>query len=270
MRTSFTTLAMALFLAGALPAGNAAAANKLRLGGTAIGMLRQVGAEFTAATGVKVDVVASLGSSGAIRALTDGVLDIAVTARPLKSDETAAGLRQVAVLRTAYVIATSHFNAPGIKSVDLAKIVAAEKPTWADGTPIRIILRPRSDTDTALLGELFPGMTYAIESARGRAELPTAATDQDNAALADRTPGSLIGTTMTQIKTEHRNLHVVPLDGVEPTLANFESGVYPFAKKLYFIVPRNSAPEVQRFVDFLRSPQGIKALRQTETLPDVD
>jgi hypothetical protein len=40
-----------------------------------------------------------------------------------------------------------------MKSADLAKIVAAEKPTWADGTPIRIILRPRSDTDTALLGD---------------------------------------------------------------------------------------------------------------------
>jgi ABC-type phosphate transport system substrate-binding protein len=72
---------------------------------------------------------------------------------------------------------------------------------------------------------------------------------------------------MTQIKTEHRNLHVMPLDGVEPTLANFESGAYRFSKKLYFIVSRNSAPKAQRFVDFLQSPQGIKALRETETLP---
>jgi ABC-type phosphate transport system substrate-binding protein len=88
--------------------------------------------------------------------------------------------------------------------------------------------------------------------------------------LADRTEGSLVGTTMTQIKTEHRNLHVVPLDGVEPTLANFESGVYRFAKKLYFIVRRDSTPEAQRFVEFLRSPQGVKALRATETLPDVE
>jgi phosphate transport system substrate-binding protein len=238
--------------------------------GSAIVMLRQVGAEFTAATGGKVEIVTSLGSNGAIRALADGMLDIAVTARPLKTDETAAGLRQVAVLRTAYVIATSHFSAAGLKSADLAKIFAAEKPTWDDGTPIRIILRPRSDTDTALLGELFAGMTEAIESARRRAEVPTAATDQDNVALADRTEGSLVGTTMSQIKTEHRNLHVVPLDGVEPTLANFESGSYRFAKHLYFIVPRNSAPVAQRFVHFLRSPQGVKALRETETLPGVE
>ena len=133
-----------------------------------------------------------------------------------------------------------------MKSADLAGIFAAEKPTWADGTPIRIILRPRSDTDTALLAELFAGLGAAIETARRRTELPTAATDQDNAALADRTAGSLIGTTMTQIKTEHRNLHVVPLDGVDPTLANFESGAYRFSKNLYVIVSRNSAPEAQQ------------------------
>jgi phosphate transport system substrate-binding protein len=272
MRASFSKIAIVLLLVGALPLGNAATAETLHIGGTgsAIGMLRQVGAEFTAATGVEVEVATSLGSNGAIRALADGMLDIAVPARPLKSDESAAGLRQVAVLRAAYVIATSHSNPNGLKSADLAGIFAAEKPTWADGTPIRIILRPRSDTDTALLAELFAGMDAAIETVRRRAEVPTAATDQDNAALAERTPGSLIGTTVTQLKTEHRNLYVVPLDGVEPTLANFESGAYRFAKHLYFIVPRASSAAAQRFMEFLRSPQGVKTLRETETLPDTE
>jgi phosphate transport system substrate-binding protein len=272
MRASFSKIAIILLLAGALPARNAAAADTLRVGGTgtAIGMLQQVGAEFTAATGVKVEVIASLGSTGAIRALRDGWLDIAVPARPLKPDETAAGLRQVAVLQTAYVMATSHSSPDGLKNADLAGIFAAEKPAWADGTPIRIILRPRGDSDTALLAELFPGMGAAIETARRRAELPTAATDQDNAALAERTLGSLTGTTVTQLKTEHRNLHIVPLDGIEPTLANFESGVYRFTKQLHFIVPRASSAEAQQFLDFLRSPRGVKALRETETLLDAE
>jgi len=269
MRASFSKIAIVLLLAGALPAGNAAAADTLRVGGTgtAIGMLQQVGAQFTAATGVKVEVVPSLGSTGAIRALSDGWLDIAIPTRPLKSDELAAGLRQVEVLRTAYVIATSHSSPNGLKSADLAGIFSAEKPAWTDGAPIRIILRPRNDSDTALLAELFPGMGAAIETARLRAELPTAATDQDNAEMAERTPGSLVGTTATQLKTEHRNLRIVPLDGVEPTLANFENGIYRFVKKLYFVVPRASSDEAQQFMDFLASPPGVKALRETESLP---
>lgn len=272
MRASFWKVAIVVALASPPLAESATAAATLRMAGTgsSTGMLRQVGAKFTAATGIKIDVVPGLGSAGAMNALADGVLDLAVPGRPLKAKESAAGMTQVAVMRTAYVIATSHRNPNGLKSTDLAGIFTAKAPTWSDGTPIRIILRPRSDVDTPLLEQMFAGIDKALEVARGRDEVPTAATDQDNVALAERIPGSLTGTTMTQIKTEHADLRIVPIDGVEPTLANFEGGAYPFAKKLYVVVPPKRSVETQQFVDFLRSPQGVKALRDTETLLDAE
>jgi phosphate transport system substrate-binding protein len=174
------------------------------------------------------------------------------------------------VLRTAYVLATSQPNPNGLKAADLPKIFSEPSPAWGDGTPMRIILRPRSETDTALLGELFTGMDKAIEALRQRPEVPIAATDQDNASLAERTAGSLTGTTLTQIKTEHRDLRVVPINGLEPTRAAFEGGTYPFAKKLYFVVRTNAGPDVRRYMDFLHSPQGIKSLRDADTLPSPE
>jgi phosphate transport system substrate-binding protein len=272
MRASFWKMAIVVALASPPLAGTATAAATLRLAGTGTSteMLRQVGAKFTAATGIKIDVIPGLGSTGAIAALADGLLDLAVPGRPLTAKESVTGLTQVAVMRTAFVIATSHRNPNGLKSTDLAGIFTARAPTWSDGTPIRIILRPRSDVDTTLLGQMFAGMDNALEVARDRDDVPTAATDQDNVALAERIAGSLTGTTMTQIKTEHANLRIVPLDGAEPTLANFEGGAYPFAKKLYVVVPPRRSVETQQFVDFLRSPQGVKALRDTETLLDAE
>lgn len=271
MRASRLSRAIALCLAVPLLAGNAAA-EPLRAGGTgsALGLLRQVGAEFASAAETKIDAIPALGSSGAVRALADGKLDIAVLARPLTADQTAAGLAQVLVLRTAFVFATSHRSPNGLKSGELARIYAADKPTWADGAPIRIILRPRSEADSALLGQLFGGMDAAIEAARRRIDLPSAATDQDNVDLAKRALGSLITTTASQLATEHHDLRVVPLDGVAPSLANLESGAYPFAKKLYVIVRADGRSEARRFVDFLRSPQGVKALRAAETLLDPE
>ena len=60
-----------VFLAGPLMPANAANAATLRFGGTgsAIGMLKQVGGEFAAGSSgaVKVEVIRSLGSSGALR-----------------------------------------------------------------------------------------------------------------------------------------------------------------------------------------------------------
>jgi phosphate transport system substrate-binding protein len=265
-------LAIALCLVAPLLAGKALAADTLTIGGTgsATELLRQVGAKFTTASEVKIDVIPSLGSSGAIRALADGKLDIAVSARPLKPAEVAQGLSQTLVLRTAYVLATSHSDPKGFKASDFPKIFMDAKAVWADGTPLRIILRPRSETDTQLLADLFPGMDVAIEAARKRPEVPTAATDQDNAKLAEQTPGALIGISLAQIAAEHRKLHVVSLDNVEPTLANFESGVYRFSKKLYFVLRIQSTPEAQRFVKYLRSPQGISALHEFATLPGAD
>ena len=259
-------------LSGLLMAAHTANATTLRVGGTgsSLGLLAQVGGAFAAASGdaVKVEVVPSLGSSGAIRALADGKLNLAVLARPLKPAEAARGLKVVLTLRTPFVLATSHPQPQQLKTAELPKIFNGERSVWTDGSTIRLILRPRSETDTILLGDMAPGMKQVIEAARRRAEIPIAATDQENLAMTQRAPGSLTGTTLTQLTTEPNNLHTIPIDGVEPTLATLESGAYRFEKKLYFALGDKSTPEARKFIAFLTSPQGLKALRAAAVLPD--
>ena len=89
------------------------------------------------------------------------------------------------------MLATSHPNPDGLALADIANAFRSERATWSDGSPIRVILRPRSESDTALIGELFPGVASAIATARLRPDIPVAATDQDNADMAEQTPGSL-------------------------------------------------------------------------------
>jgi phosphate transport system substrate-binding protein len=265
--------AFVAILTGVLMAPHAAnAAMLLRFGGTgtSLGMLQQVGGDFATASGgtVKVEVVPGLGSSGSIHALADGKLDLAVSARPLTRAEAARNLRVVLVVRTPFVLATSHPNPQSLKPADVLKIFEAKQLVWADDSPIRIILRSESETDTQLLGNLAPGMKEAIEAARRRSELPIAATDQENLEMAQRMKGSLTGTTLAQLTTEPNNLHTIAINGVEPTLGNLESGKYPFEKKLYFLLGERSAPEAQKFVTFLQSPQGLKELRAAAVVPD--
>jgi ABC-type phosphate transport system substrate-binding protein len=54
---------------------------------------------------------------------------------------------------------------------------------------------------------------------------------------------------------------MVALDGVEPTLENFESGKYPFSKPIYFILSKNPKPAAQRFVAALSNPAAQSVLR---------
>jgi len=105
------SLAVAVVLALCPFPGTAGAAEALlRIGGTgaAVAVMTRLGAAFAAyQPDLAVEVLPSLGSSGGIRALAGGAIDIAVSARALKPEEEAQGLQAVALLRTPFVFVTS-------------------------------------------------------------------------------------------------------------------------------------------------------------------
>jgi phosphate transport system substrate-binding protein len=247
---------------------NAMAAETLRIGGTgAINeTVKSLAPLFTAETGVALQLIPSMGTSGGNSAVADGLLDVSISGRPLKDSEVEKGLKIIAEFRTPFGMVTSHAKAASFKSAEVAQQYQSDKPLWSDGTPIRIILRPSNESDTQVLGQMFPGMTAAIAKVRTRADLSVAATDQDNADLAEKTPGSLVGATLTQIKMEKRNLQFVAIDGVQLSLEAFEKGVYPYGKTLYAVVGATPKPTAARFVAFMRTSKGISALREAGIL----
>ncbi len=247
-----------------------ALADTLRTGGTgsATMMLKKLGDAFTArAPGTSIEVLPSLGSTGAIAAVADGALDFAVSARPLTPEETARSLTQTILARTAFGLASSYPDPGNIASSDVAGFFTSPTSSWPDGTRLRIILRPRSEFDSTLLATAFPNMAGAIEQLRLRAEIPVAATDQDNVRMAERIPGSLVPTTLAQMQTEKPNLRFLRIDGVAPTLENLERGAYPHHKEFHFILPARRTASLERFVAFLRSPEGATLLREAGSLP---
>lgn len=233
----------------------------VRIGGTGAAneLMRRLGEAFEAEHGLRIEVVPNLGSSGAIRALADGVLDAAISGRPLRPEEMAQGIMAVASFRTPYLLVTSHKAPPGLKSVDLPGLYQNPKAIWPDGTPISVVLRPKSDSDTLTLSEFVPGMPAALEAARKRAEVPTAATDQDNTEVAQRLPGSLTGMTLLQFATERPNLRAVPLDGVSPSLDRFETEWRGHSKVLDVVMRAGGSPAARRFIAFVSAPEGAGA-----------
>jgi len=263
-KSSFYALAVLIAFAAISPV---VAAEMLRIGGTgsATVLMERLGAAFAAReSDVKVAVVPGLGSSGAIAATIDGALDMAVSGRPLKPDE--AGLIEVFAVRTPYGLVSSNPKPGDLARDDVAGFYASSNSTWSDGSPVRVILRPRSESDTTLLGQTFPGMAAAIDQVRTRMDVPLAATDQDNLEMAKAIQGSLVGTSLAQMVTERHQLRFLTIDGVEPTLENLESGDYPYFKPLRFVVADRPAPLVQRFLAFVESSDGEKLLRHAGCL----
>ncbi len=245
------------------------AAETLHIGGTgsATVLMERLGAAFAAnETDTKVEVIPGLGSSGGIAAARDGALDIAVSARPLKPAET--GLIEIVAVITPYGLVSSNPKPGDIAKSDVAAFYQSTTSTWPDGSPIRVILRPKSESDTALLGQTFPEMAAAIDQVRTRIDVPLAATDQDNLELAKAIDGSLVGTSLAQMVTEQHEseLRFLTIDGAEPSLENLENGKDPYFKPFRFVFSDKSPPLVQRFLAFVESSEGEKLLREAGCL----
>lgn len=244
-------------------------AQSLKLGGTggALGFAQLMAEEYAGVTGTRIEVIPGLGSSGSIRAVADGAIDIAIASRPLKPEEAARGLSAVLFARTPMVFVTSHRSPPGVNSAELPALFAQTSPTWPDGSPLRIVLRPPTDTDVAIVEGYFAGLAEAFEVARRRPEVPVTSTDQENAEVVAGLPGSFAHAGLSQIVTEKPNLRVVPVDGVEPTLENLASGAYPYEKPFYLVYAESNADAVEALLAFLRSERGRALLIGAGNLP---
>ncbi len=241
-----------------------ASAETLKVGGTGAvtELLRQLAPAFESETDHRLEVVNSLGTTGAIRALVDDKIGMAIGGRGLKEDEAARGLRVAATLRTPFGLVTSRAGPDNLKSADIASLYRADRPLWPDGMPILITLRPVLETDNIVLGNLFPGMADAIVALRQRRDLSLAATDQDNVELAETNKGSLAGATLTQIATEQRRLKFVSIDGVAVTIENFLSGAYRYEKRLFIVVPATPGHGARAFLAFLSTPAAKLLMRK--------
>jgi phosphate transport system substrate-binding protein len=247
-----------------------ASAETLKVGGS-VGteaILQQLGTAFAAQTGIAVKVVPGLASRGGLRALADGAIDLASAGRPPNADEIGKGLAIALSVKTPFVLVTSNRDPGGLRSTEVADLIAAPHAKWADGTPVNVILRQKAATETALMAEFFPGSAAAMELARQRADVPVASDDGNNANLAEQMPGSFVPATYLQVVTEKRRLQMIPIDGVAPTLENLDSGKYRFTQKLYLIIRRPPSVSTERFVTYLRSAEAQHIMRSAGLIPN--
>lgn len=252
-----------------ISAASAGAAGIFRIGGTgaALVTMRQFADAYDEqVAGFEVEIPTSLGSGGAVRAVQAGAIDIGVSGRPLTSAEAKGQIRAFPFLITPFAFVTSHRSASDLKSSELHEFYTGQGTKWPDGSPVRVILRPVSDTDSDLLIELFPMMGQALQRARARPELLVAATDQDNAEAAQHLAGSLTVMTLLQFMSERSPVRLLALDGTHPTVAGVADGTYRYSKKIYFVVRERPSERVSAFLTFVQQPEGAAIIRRNGAL----
>lgn len=181
-------------------------------------------------------LVPSLGTNGGLRALAAGAIDMALSARRLADDERARGLVEQELFRTPVVWAV-HDGVPLRNATldELAALYAARTTAWANGTPVRLVLRPESDSDTALVKSTSPAMAEAVAAAQTRPGVHVGITDIDAIEALERIQGALGVSTLGLVRAQRRRVHVLSLAGITPGLDTLALGRYPLAKRVYLV-----------------------------------
>ena len=217
-----------------------AAQERLRVTGTGSGTggMHLLMESFVRANpGVQGEVLPALGSSGGIRAVIDGKIELAVSNRaPNDKEHGLIALNNVAYARTPLVIAVHKgLGVTAITSEQLAGLYGEGKQNFPNGRRARPVLRLSDATDTAIVKSISPVVTAAIDSAASRRGMLDGTTDGDTADLIERTPGAFGPSTLALIESEKRPLTALAIDGVAPTLANLGSGQWKLHKPLYMV-----------------------------------
>lgn len=250
----------------------AAAADPVRIGGTGSGsaLMARLAQEYQRSDhGAHVNVILPpLGSGGGLRALSAGKLDIAVTGRALKPDEAAMpGLgKEFEYAKTPFVLASSVRKPGDLSLPKLAQLYTGQVVRWPDGSPIRLVLRTKSESDTALLRSLSPQMNAAVDAAYARPGMVFADNDIDTVDLLAKTPGSLGPTTLGMLRIDGRSLSPLTVDGTEPTLKNMSDGNYRWAKSIYLVTAAAPSPGARKFFAFLHSEPARRLLAELDYL----
>ena len=262
------SFAVALACSGVLAwASFAGATDEIKVGGTgsALGAMRLLADAYEKAEpGTKVAVLPSLGSGGGIKALLAGAIEVAVSSRALREKERSQGAAVLEYARTPFVFATAAAtNATGINLGELPGIYSGRIRNWPDGTRIWLVLRPKADSDSALINNISPEVRAAVAEARERPGLLFAVTDQECAMALEKHIGSFGPSTLALILAEQRNLKALRINDVEPSVRNLAVGTYPYYKSLWIVTTPKTPKAARAFIAFVQSKTGRNILIQS-------
>ena len=245
----------------------AGAADEVKIGGTggalgAMHLLADAYQKLNPAT--RVTVLPSLGSGGGIKALLAGSIQIAVSSRPVRDKERSQGAVELEYARTPFVFATAATTKDtGINITELAAFYSGKIESWPDGTRIRLVMRPQGDSDSDMIKSISAEVRAAKAEAEKRPGLLFAVTDQECADALEKYAGSFGPSTLGQILSEKRNLKVLRMNDVEPSVSALMAGSYPYYKSMYIVTTPKTPEAALKFMAFVQSKAGQEILNRT-------
>ena len=208
---------------------------------------------------VSIQVPDSIGSGGGIRAISNGKIDLARTARPLKEKEKQDLIQHpFAVSPVVFVTHPSVLGIENLTTEQTVGIFSGQFRNWQllGGPDNRIysVMREKEDSSRRILDRHLEGFSAIKPAGKTFYSTPSAV----EAITQHRyTIGYL-----PLSEALHNKVNILALDGVPPTMENLASGVYPLVNAFYIVSKGEPAGMAKTFIDFLYGKEAKRIIEQ--------
>lgn len=232
--------------------------------GSSLPIMRLLAAAFTKRRpDVRIEIPASLDSTGGIRAAADGGITVGLVSRPLRAPEKGLGLTVLPYARSPIVLAVHPTVAEdAITADDLVRIYQGIKTRWGDGSEIVLLTREPGDSAIEALESVIPAFKVAHVTCRQARRCTVLFTEQEMIHTLAERPRALGLTDLGTIRAAGVPVKPLAFNGVRPTPEEVQRGRYPLVRTLAFVFRKEQLPaEAAAFLAFVRSKEGEKILR---------
>jgi phosphate transport system substrate-binding protein len=237
---------------------------------TVLPIMQKVGEAFMDANpGINL-AISGGGSGNGIKALNEGLCDIAMSSRDIKASEVEQGkARGVTPVRVAVavdaLVPVVHPENPvkGLDAAQLRDIYAGRITNWKEvggkDETIVVISRDTSSGTFETWAEIIMKKEKVAASALAQAS---------NGAVVQAVAKNRKALGYVGIGYLDKSLKKLDVNGVEATAATARTGQWPIARELYVFTNGKPAGVVKKLLDFLVDPKkGQKAVAETGFIP---
>lgn len=210
------------------------------------------------------------GTNAGIQNLIQGEVWMAASSRPLKSEETSAGLQGVPIARDALAVVVSIDNPykGGLTLDQVKQIFQGQITNWAEvggpEAPIRVINRSaNSGTRTFFQDVVLLGQPFAPDGEN----FQTVSQDETTPILRALGENGIGYSTVQQVENQ-QTVRVIPINDISPTDRDaVRTGNYPISRIVYLAVKQQTSPAVQQFIEMTLSSQGQQIVERIGFIP---
>lgn len=201
-------------------------------------------------------------TSGGVRSVKDGFINIGTTSRDLTSEER-NGIEYRLIAKDALVLAT-HQNVKGVKQLSTDELKAIYKgniSNWkkVGGPDKKIVVLDRSEDEAS---KIIFRKHYLGKDLQVTPKAALMLKQKHVVKTLLNTPDTIGYFSFAKATTEKLSVNTLNLDGIEPTIANIKNGKYQMTRNLGIVWKGKSSETTRRFIDFISSKEAVQKLEE--------